>query len=57
MEEWSEICIKSTIRKLSLVKTVNNTINKAIHFETIPDIWDDLKLLFSIMKLKVPTRL
>jgi len=55
--DLSELDFKSTIRKLSLVKTVNNTINKAIHFETIPDIWDDLKLLFSIMKLKVPTRL
>ncbi len=39
-----------------MVKTVMNTINKAISFETIPTVNDNLKLLFRNMKLKFPKK-
>lgn len=48
---------KSTIRELSALKTVKNTINKAIIFETIPKVDTDLKQLFTHMKFKLPTKL
>ena len=51
------IDFKSTIRKLSSVKTTINTINKAIKFETIATVGDSLQTLFAIMKLKFPTKI
>ena len=48
---------KSTIRQLLKVSTVRNTINKAIVFETIPNINDELKELFTHMKFKLPNRI
>lgn len=53
----SELDFKSTIRELSAVKTVINTINRAIEFETIPQVNDNLKRLFTQMKLKFPTKI
>jgi len=53
----SKLDFKSTIRELSTVKTVVNTINKAIKFETIPTVSDTLKTLFVNMKLKFPTKI
>ncbi len=53
----SNLDFKATIRELSNVKTVINTINKVIVFETIPTVNDNLKILFSKMKLKFPTKI
>ena len=52
-----DIDFKSTIRKLSSVKTTINTINQAIKFETIATVGDSLQTLFAIMKLKFPTKI
>ena len=51
-----DLDFKSTIRELSLVSTVVNTINKAISFETIPTVNERLQQLFIYMKFKLPTR-
>jgi transposase len=48
---------KSTIAKLSKVQTINNKINDMISFETIPEVCDNLKILFSQMKFKLSTRI
>jgi len=48
---------KSTIRKISKISTVINTISKAISFETIPTVNDELKKLFEKMKFKLPNRI
>jgi len=48
---------KSTIRHLLKVSTVRNTINKAIVFETIPSVNDELKELFTYMKFKLPNKI
>jgi len=52
-----DLDFKTTVRKLSKIQTTVNTINKAISFETIPDVCDDLKTLFSKMNLKFPTKI
>ena len=52
-----ELDFKSTIRKLSTISTVVNTINKAIKFETIPKVSDDIQSLFDTMGLKFPTKI
>lgn len=48
---------KSTIRQLSSVKTVKNTIGDAISFETIPSVGDNLRRLFEAMGMKFPTKI
>jgi transposase len=48
---------KSTIRQLLKVSTVRNTINKAIVFETIPNVNNELKELFTHMKFKLANRI
>jgi len=48
---------KSTIRKLSTVKTTINSINNAIKFETIPTVCENLQTLFLKMNLKLPTKI
>jgi transposase len=48
---------KSTIREISKIQTVINTISKAISFETIPTVNDELKKLFEKMKFKLPNRI
>ncbi len=48
---------KSTIRKISKIQTVINTINKVISFETIPAVNDELKELFTKMNFKLPNRI
>jgi len=53
----TDLDFKSTIRKLSSVKTILNTINIAIKFETIPEVCDNLKTLFTKMNLKLPTKI
>ena len=53
----AKLNFKDTIRKLSTVKTVINTINSAIKFETIPFICEDLIKLFDQMKFKLPTKI
>ena len=52
-----ELDFKSTIRKLSTIKTVVNTINKAIKFETIPKVSDHIQSLFDTIGLKFPTKI
>lgn len=52
-----ELDFKSTIRKLSTIKTVVNTINQAIKFETIPKVSNDIQSLFDTMGLKFPTKI
>ncbi|MEA3492317.1 MAG: transposase [Campylobacterota bacterium] len=51
------IDFKSTIRKISNITTVKNTINKTIVYETIPAVDDKLKELFDSMKFKLPNRI
>ena len=53
----NQLDFKSTLRELSIIKTVVNTINKSITFETIPVVNDKLKALFTNMKLKFPTKI
>jgi transposase len=53
----TELDFKSTIRELSLVKTNKNIINKAISFETIPAVNENLIKLFNQMKFKLPTKI
>jgi len=53
----AKLDFKDTIRKLSTVKTVINTINSAIKFETIPSVCKDLTRLFDQMKFKLPTKI
>ena len=53
----ADLDFKSIIRKLSLVQTNVNTINKIIKFETISEVGDNLKTLFTKMNLKLPTRI
>ena len=53
----AKLDFKDTIRKLSTVKTVINTINSAINFETIPFVCEDLIKLFERMKFKLPTKI
>jgi len=48
---------KSTIRRLNVIKTVLNKINKHIYIETIPHIDEELQKLFDVMKLKMPNRI
>jgi len=52
-----DLDFKSTARQLYTIKTVLNKINNAISFETIPNVSDNLKILFTKMKLKLPTKL
>jgi transposase len=53
----AKLDFKDTIRKLSAVKTVINTINSAIKFETIPTVCENLIKLFDQMKFKLPTKI
>jgi len=53
----SNLDFKSTIRELTSIKTVKNRINRAIVFETIPTVGDNLKTLFEQMKFKLPTKI
>jgi len=52
-----ELDFKSTMRQLIAISTVKNTINKAIVFETIPKVNENLKKLFTHMKFKLPNRI
>ena len=45
------------LRKLAAVQTTINTINKAIKFETIAKVCENLQTLFSKMNLKFPTKI
>ena len=45
------------IQCLPLVQANVNTINKIIKFETISEVGDNLKTLFTKMNLKLPTRI
>jgi transposase len=53
----AKLDFKSIIRKLSTVKTVINTINSAIKFETIPTVCENLQSLFLKMNIKFPTKI
>jgi transposase len=53
----AKLDFKDTIRKLSAVKTVINTINSAIKFETIPTVCENLIKIFDQMKFKLPTKI
>ena len=48
---------KSIIRKLTAVQTTVNTINRAIKFETIATVCEDLQTVFNQMNLKFPTKI
>ncbi len=53
----ADLDFKSTIRELSLVKTNKNIINRAISFETIAGVNENLTKLFNQMKFKLPTKI
>ena len=53
----AKLDFKSTIRELISVKTDRNIINKAISFETIPGVNENLTNLFDQMKFKLPTKI
>jgi len=53
----SDLDFKSTIRELTSVKTVINTINRTMVFESIPAVNERLKHLFTQMKFKLPSRI
>ena len=53
----TQLDFKSTIRELSSVKTVINTINDLMSFETIPKVGDNLEKLFTKMNLILPSRI
>ena len=53
----ADLDFKSTIRELSLVKTTKNIINRAISFETIAGVNENLTKLFNQMKFKLPTKI
>jgi len=53
----AKLDFKSTIRELSIVQTVVNTINKSISYETIPNVSQNLKNLFNIIGVNLPNKL
>ena len=53
----TQLDFKSTMRELSTVKTVINTINDFMSFETIPKVGENLEKLFTKMNLILPTRI
>ena len=55
--DLANLDFKSTIRKLAAVQTTINTINKAIKFETIATVSENLQILFAKMNLKFPTKI
>jgi len=55
--DLANLDFKSTIRKLTAVKTVVNKISDILTFETIPEICNDLKVLLDKMGLKLPNRI
>ena len=55
--ELSKLDFKSTIRELSVIKTVINPLTTDFSFETIPDVNDNLKNLFERMSFKLPSRI
>ena len=52
-----ELDFKSSIRQLLKISTIKNTMNKAIVFETIPNVNEELKKLFTHMNFKLPNRI
>jgi len=53
----SKLDFKSTIRELTTIKTVINTINHTMSFETIPSVNERLSRLFELMKFKMPSKI
>lgn len=53
----SELDFRSTIRELTSIKTVVNTINRTMVFETIPAVNERVKNLFEQMKFKLPSKI